>query len=294
MFTCNQIEVLSRIFSSKVFYNLTRLDFNLLQSLLLESKIKQESMDHTIKLGKFFDLVFEKLKTPGIRNEYIYKSAIAHKRLLGVHSLNTAVMLNEFRAGTSKADAVVLNGTSTVYEIKSERDSLSRLATQIADYQKLFSRVNVITSVEQVPAVLLVVPEHVGVLSLTNRYQISTVREASDYKDNLCVASIFNSLRREEARTILENLGVEVPTVPNTQMFQVMQQLSNNLDRIAVHDEMVKVLKASRSQANLHEFVSSIPRSVQAAALSLSMKKKQQKNFIDTMSMPLHVVMDWR
>lgn len=291
MFTINQIEILSRIFSSKLFYKLARLDFYLLQNLLQESKIGKESVNHNTKLGDFFDLVFESLMKPGIRNEYIYKSAIAHKRLLGVHSLNTSVMLSEFRAETSKADVVLLNGQSTVYEIKSERDSLSRLATQISDYQKLFSHINVITSVEQAPTVLLAVPEHVGVLSLTSRYQISTVREAKDYKEKLCPASMFSSLRREEARAILENLGVELPRVPNTQIFQVMQQLSKNLDRIAVHDEMVKVLKASRSQANLHEFVNSIPRSVQAAALFFPMKKEQQQSFINTMGMPLHAVM---
>lgn len=47
-------------------------------------------------------------------------NVIANKILLGKHSLNTSHMLSEFRVGYNKADVVIINGTSSVYEIKSE------------------------------------------------------------------------------------------------------------------------------------------------------------------------------
>lgn len=72
-------------------------------------------------VGDVFDQAFEILKVAGQRDEYIYRAAISQKILMGTHSLRTASMLNEFRAGSSKADLVILNGTATVYEIKSER-----------------------------------------------------------------------------------------------------------------------------------------------------------------------------
>src|SRR3546814_5194136 len=73
-------------------------------------------------VGDTFDSAFDILKVAGHRDEYIYRAAISHKVLMGTHSLRTASMLNEFRAGSCKADLVILNGTATVYEIKSERD----------------------------------------------------------------------------------------------------------------------------------------------------------------------------
>ena len=75
-------------------------------------------------VGEGFDAAFTVLKTAGLRDEYVYRAAVTHKILMGTHSLKTASMLTEFRTGSSKADLVILNGTATVYEIKSERDSI--------------------------------------------------------------------------------------------------------------------------------------------------------------------------
>src|SRR4029453_5364083 len=91
-----------------------------------------------------FDAAFAVLKKGGLRDEYIYKAALTHRVLLGKHSLKTASMLTEFRAGDCKADISILNGTTTVFEIKSERDSLTRLARQIENYKRVFASVFVI------------------------------------------------------------------------------------------------------------------------------------------------------
>jgi hypothetical protein len=85
-----------------------------------------------------FDAAFQLLKRQGCRDEYVYKAALVQKILLGRHSLQTASMLNEFRVGGCKADLAILNGTATVYEVKSERDSLARLQRQIAAYTTVF------------------------------------------------------------------------------------------------------------------------------------------------------------
>lgn len=99
-------------------------------------------------LGDLLKASYEYLSR-NYRNEYIYKNAIANKILLGVHSINTSYMLQEFRVGRSKVDTVILNGTSNVYEIKSELDTLERLERQISDYKRAFDKVHVITSEDQ-------------------------------------------------------------------------------------------------------------------------------------------------
>ena len=81
-------------------------------------------------VGDAFNSAFATLKIAGFRDEYVYRAALTHKILMGTHSLRTASMLSEFRTGACKADLVILNGTATVYEIKSERDSLIALQTR--------------------------------------------------------------------------------------------------------------------------------------------------------------------
>ncbi len=126
-----------------------------------------------------------------------------HKILLGTHSLQTASMLNEFRVCDCKADLVILNGTATVYEVKSERDSLSRLERQVAAYTKVFGQVYVIAAESHINEVRRSVPEEIGILQLTSRHRISRLRWAVDRRENTSPLAIFDSLRTDEVRAIL-------------------------------------------------------------------------------------------
>ena len=132
---------------------------------------KQISMAMTVH--QFFDRIYKYL-LHNYRNEYIYKNAIANRILLEKHSLNASRMLTEFRVGQCKADAVILNGTSTVYEIKSEYDTFARLENQVKAYMAVFEHINVITSASQVVKLKSLLPFNVGILVLTNNCLLYT------------------------------------------------------------------------------------------------------------------------
>ncbi len=175
-----------------------------------------EIFDHAdtlgITVGEAFNEAFALLRQTGLRNEYVYRSALTHNLLLGKHSLRTACMLNEFRIGSCKADLIILNGTGTVYEIKSERDSLSRLQNQITNYRKAFGKIYVIAGSEHIDDVLKTTESTIGVLSLTRWNRISTIREAEEVLDFICPVTIFESLRINEAKIIASELGIKSPT----------------------------------------------------------------------------------
>ena len=169
-------------------------------------------------------------------NEYIYKNAIANKILLGKHSLNTSHMLTEFRVAKCKADVVILNGTSTVYEIKSEYDSFNRLENQINSYLKVFDHINVITSDSQITKLQTLLPENIGIMVLTNRNTIKTIRESEGNKKNINTEILFDSLRKNEYTRIVKEFYGEVPNVPNTQIYKEFKKLFCDLPVETVHD----------------------------------------------------------
>ena len=208
---------MTRIFSSAVFREMAKKGRSPLFARLFELTGLSDQLVGETTVGEAFDSTFAILRSEGRRDEYVYRSALTHNILLGKHSLNTACMLTEFRAGACKADVAILNGTATVYEIKSERDSLSRLANQIENYKKVFAKVYVIASEGHVKGVLDTVSEDIGVMMLGSRYRIATVREAEDRPDRICPATVFESLRSAEAVAILKRLKVAIPSVPNTQ-----------------------------------------------------------------------------
>lgn len=240
-----------------------------------------------------FDQAFSILKVAGQRNEYIYRAAITKNILLGKHSLRTAAMLNEFRAGTCKADLVILNGTASAYEIKSERDSLTRLANQILNYKRVFASVNVIVSDIHVESVSDVVPADVGIMCLSRGQHVSTVREAVDRPERICPATVFESVRSAEAEAILKALGVAVPKVPNTQRHSVMRELFTQLEPAKLHREMVRTLRRTRSLAPLGELIGYLPASLHAAALSVPLRRSDHDRLVEAVSTSLESAMSW-
>ena len=62
---------------------------------------------------------------------------------MGKHSLNTACMLNEFRAGVCKADLVILMAPRLSTR-SNQSAMLARLANQVENYKKVFAKVYVI------------------------------------------------------------------------------------------------------------------------------------------------------
>lgn len=290
----HQLSAVSRLFSTSLIRELARKGRSpLFARLATESSLLELTTPHE-PIKNFFNSAFSLLKRKNYRHEYIYKAAITHKVLLGTHSLQTAVMLNEFRVGKSKADSVILNGTSTVYEIKSERDSLVRLEHQISFYRKVFAKVNIITGENHLNSVLATVPEDVGVLLLNDRFQISTIQEAMELPDRTIPEAIFDSIQLHEAKKILKKANIEIPKLPNTQMNRALRDLFVTLTPFAAHDGMVQVLRTTRSLLPLSELVNSLPYSLQAAALTTPLRKHDHARLLDAMETPINEAIKWK
>ncbi len=225
------------------------------------------------------------------RNEYVYKNAIANKILLGKHSLNTSYMLTEFRVENCRADVVILNGTSNVYEIKSEYDSLDRIQSQIESYMKVFDMVNVITSYSQINKVYSELPIDVGLLELTRNYTIRTVREAVSLKNGVKPEIIFDSLRKSEYLKIIKRMFGIVPDVPNTRIYGECRELFSKISPVVAHDEMVKILMARGDKKILKDIICDIPQSLRAYVIDGSIDEKKAKKFKEMLGRTLSAVL---
>lgn len=291
--TISNLTAISRLFSSSVFRELaTRGKSALFARLVKESRLLESKFDGE-SVGDLFDAAFAVLRLGQRRDEYVYKAALTHKVLLGKHTLRTACMLNEFRVGECKADLAILNGTATVYEIKSERDSLSRLDRQISAYKKIFPSVVVIAGENHVDAVLECTSSDVGVLQLSKRHQITQLRAAVDRPDRVCPLTVLESVRTNEALEILMHIGVDMPTVPNTMIHAELKKRFAGVRPEDVHVAMVRTLKRTRNLLPLGQLIDQLPGSLQAAALSVPIKKADHDRLVRTVRAPLGEAMGW-
>lgn len=225
--------------------------------------------------------------TSNYRNEYIYKNAIANKILLGTHNLNTSHMLQEFRVSDCKADVLILNGTSRVYEIKSELDSFDRLERQIEAYRKAFDEIFVIVSEGQKEKALSCLPEFVGIQEFRKSGVIGKpVQEARSNKKNVSNDVIYDSLRRKEHMQILSKY-YDLPRVPNTEAFKTYKDFFKKLSPEIAHDEMVKVLKRRGEAKDLKNFIESVPEELVAFALGAKLLKSERKKFLNLLGQPI-------
>lgn len=286
------MSAISRLFSPGVFRELAARGHSGLFAQLAQ-KADLSSARKTATVGDAFESAFALLRQSGVRNEYVYRAALTHNVLLGTHSLKTASMLTEFRVGSSKADLAILNGTGTVYEIKSDRDSLTRLDSQVANYRKVFAKIFVIVSDAHVDEVMARMRTDVGVMVLERWNRIRTVRDAADRPDLVCPITICDSLRTAEARALLCNLGVAVPDLPNTRMRGALRECFARLDAADVHAEMVRTLKKSRNLAPLGALVESLPVSLQPAALSVQIRRADHERLLRAIETPLHIALGW-
>lgn len=288
-----QSSAIARLFSAAVVKELSTTGRSPLMAKLVREAGLEGEVAGLNNVSDLFDKAFEFLRYREHRHEYIYKAAITKKILLGKHSLNTASMVSEFRVGKCKADVVILNGTATAYEIKSERDKLSRLDAQVLEYLKVFATVNVIVGENHVEQVLAAVPKEVGVMTLGQRYRISVVREGVNDPERTDPNAIFGSITQLEAARILTRAGRTLPNVPNTERYEALRKLFLELTPVEAHFGMVEALKETRNLLSFKELLEEVPESLQTASLSVRLRKRDHDRLVASLKTPVFEALNW-
>lgn len=232
-----------------------------------------------MSLSELFQKSFEILQK-NYPNEYIYKNLIATKILLGRHSLNTATMLTEFRVGKNKADCVILNGKSTCYEIKTDYDSLTRLEDQLNSFLQLFDEVYVVCSKKFENIIFNVIPEEVGVISLTSSNTFKTLRKAQNRNVPLNKDLLIGSMRQSEYKQLAEEILGEKIFSPNMLIYKKCLSIINDYqDHEKLNKKYIQILKNTRKNDDI--FINSMPLSLTNAVISYKFSKKQQIALLD-------------
>lgn len=206
-----------------------------------------EHLGHGATLLASMQAIFD-LVSRQYRSDYVYRTAIANKIFLGRHSPATTTLLSELRIWRCRADLVMLNGTSTAYEIKTELDNLDRLTSQIDAYSRVFDRIYVVSHTDHVTRLLSDIPDFVGLITLSKSFTLQVAREASSNADKVHIPTILDALRRGELVEMTRRVCGSVPRVNSVQLVKECARLVEEHGRPRqVHDEMVTLLKRRRN-----------------------------------------------
>lgn len=271
---------LSKIFSPTILKELCSTGNSKKLRKILDELNLLYQVDLKKNLESFFNDVY-KILLKNYRNEYIYRSIIIKKILLGIHSLNTAHLINECRVGNSKADCVILNGTSTVYEIKTQFDTFSRLHSQLDDYKKAFEYVYIVVPIETLKKLEgYNLDENIGIMVLNKNSTISKTRLAKSNKNYFNKETIFDILRKNEYIEIISKY-YEIPSMPNTKIYTFCKRLFSELDIELIHVELVQILKKRDISDLQKKVILNVPDSLKALSMQTKLTDKEKNNLLE-------------
>jgi hypothetical protein len=189
-------------------------------------------------------------------------------------------ILGQFRVGPCKADLVVIDGTSTAWEVKSDLDGLGRLPAQLAAYGRFFARVSVLAGDRHVERVIAVAPKRVGVCALSEHGEVQVLREAATLPEQIDPATVAACIRRAESVAILRLLGVPFPDMPNTLVHREILAAFSRLPPRLVHDAMVEILGKTRAARAVCAFADALPPSLSALAFTVRMTPSERQRVL--------------
>lgn len=239
-------------------------------------------------MADLFEAAFERLSRH-YRCEYVYKAAIANRIVFGRHSPCTASLAIELGVGDSIADAVVFNGTSTAYEIKTEYDSHRRLVTQTADYLRAFDKVYVVTHPDLAARYASLVDERVGVLSLNGKNSFREIRPAIAEISRIEPAVVCNILRQKELMSTVQRYFGPQPELPNTLIAQHYSELFCQMSRLQVHKALVTSLRQRTNAPEFVDFISRVPTSLRSLAFAMMLSRPQRQRLLNALTTPLQL-----
>lgn len=289
----HELAAMSRMFSAGVLRGLAREERSASTSRVLRQTGLFSSALEALTLEGAFERVFATLSVQGRRDDYVFRNALARKLVIGRRSLRTATVLQELRVGNSKVDVAVLAKQGIAYEIKSDRDSYSRLSSQVADYRRAFSNVVVVASEPRVELIDKLVPETTGIASLTERFSLRMWREPVFDTDGLSVPALLRVLRLAEASEVLRLLGIEVPSVPNTLIRSTLESLAMAVEPTDLQAICFEVLRVRRSQASLAPALTTFPPSLHSAILALGLTHGEVVGLRRSLDLSVADVLSW-
>ena len=269
---------LAKIFSKKSINCLIDGNFDYLRTIVEAFPKLAQSTD----LVSLYESAY-KILSKTYRNEYLVKNEIANKLFISNYSFKTTSMLSELCVGQNIADCIIINNKSTGYEIKTEFDSLFRLADQLDTYLKVFDRTFIVAHKKHINNLInfSITEPNFGIIELTERNSLKIIKDAPLNRP-FDKEIMFSSLRKQEYTYIAEKiLCSELPTMPNSLIYKYCKNIFLSADLDLVNNLYKSALRLFRK--NDSAFIETLPKSMKNIGISVKLNKKEKTDLVKTL-----------
>jgi hypothetical protein len=177
-----------------------------------------------------------------IKNEEYYKNILVNN-----FNKEKSKVIEELYIARSRADVIHIADETTLYEIKSEVDTLFRLQKQLKDYYKAFSNVCVFSCESKVKTLIKILEKtKTGICILNKENEIEVVKKTESETSFLEHETIFKVLRRSERDNIIQSFFGFLPTATPVFYFDSCFELFEKIPIIEVYNSFSNQLKNRR------------------------------------------------
>ncbi|MFM2477398.1 sce7726 family protein [Celerinatantimonas sp. MCCC 1A17872] len=225
-----------------------------------------------------YDFLYKKL-VARYRSEYVYKNAIAEKIVRGKHKFSNIAYYTEFSLENVIADCIVINGNSTVYEIKTEFDNFNRLDSQLNAYRKCFEYIYVVIPESKLSELQKIIPDGIGIILLSSNYTFRNVKKSKLHQDSFDSVAIVDLFRKNELLHIVKKYYQKYPDVQPAYLWSECKNICAELSIEVLNKELKKSLK-ERNYISDKSLMSKFPSSLLSNVCSQSFNKSINKNIL--------------
>jgi hypothetical protein len=236
------------------------------------------------RLRDLFDAAY-RLLAAHYRNEYVFKSAIAHAAIpapIGGGQASVQIELPVFR---SILDVATASSTTVAYEIKTEFDSSRRLETQSRDYLRVFDLVYVVATERSLTTLSRNLDERVGLIALEENGTMHAVRQAESNRHNLEPRQICWGLRKAERVGALERrLGLTIK-VPGGLLGEYCENLFSDIPSLELHEIYLEAMRKRSDPVLKDGFLHALPVSLRALGYATPLSGIGRKRVLEALDM---------
>lgn len=121
----------------------------------------------------------------------------------------SSIIIDELAIGEARIDIAVVNGKFHGFEIKSDFDSLTRLANQINFYNTVFDKVTIIISNKFIESIFDKVPYWWGIYSINNKKNKLKRIQIGKINPSINKVSLIKLLWKDEMLNFLYQKGIK-------------------------------------------------------------------------------------
>jgi len=280
----NQLRDYSSLFSRSEALSWLKMDFTSINYKIKrydEKWLKNENSTYLDYLKHIYSILAE-----NYQNEYIFKNEFLNAWLIKKLGETNTQIFSEFRVGNSRADLVMFNGSSKIFEIKTEFDNDSRLTLQLQNYEKAFNQIFII-----IPKSKLNIYEKqaasIGIITYDTKKDNSfTIHRNANSNFEIEPSTIMSILHSNEYKSIVKEYYGYLPQITSFSQYKVCSELIHEIPLNELNKLFINTMK-KRSSGNA--LSSRYYKEFNQLFLALGMNRNSKDKMIDSLKTTIQI-----